>query len=174
MTHDLARETSYVPRYALVGAVTFCIDVSVFTTLIIMWGREYVALATICGGTCGYFVNFFGHRLFTFRNEVKGRKRYEIPLHAGMKFGNQALRAGFMHLLVIVLGVHIAVSYLTIGALISVSNFALSRWIFMRQSPVQLLSVLREFRRLGIRGTFDLFFNTARQEYAALRVRLRK
>ncbi len=174
MAHDLVRETSYVPRYAMVGAVTFCIDVSVFTILVLMWGREHVALATLCGGTCGYFVNFFGHRLFTFRNEAMGRKFVEIPLHAGMKFGNQGIRAGLMHLLVVILGVHVAIAYLGVGALTSMSNFVLSRWIFMRQNPIQFFRMLGSFKELGFSGAKNLFLELVHREYVELKVRLRR
>lgn len=140
---NLEREASYLPRYFFVGAVTFAIDVTVFTILYQLLGRDLVSLATIGGGTAGYLINFFGHRYITFRNERKATVAWEMMMHLPMKFGIQGVRGALMHVFVVMLGFHVVIPFLLVGAVVSVSNFVLSRWIFMRQSPRQLYGYLK-------------------------------
>ena len=170
----LVRESSYLPRYLVIGAISFLIDSSVFTLVFNIVGPEKTRIASLAGGAAAFLFNFWGHRNVTFQNEDKARWWLEFLPHLGLKIVNESIRAEIMQHFVGVLGYNVFITYLAASVWVSVTNFVISRWIFARQSPRHLWKMLKEFSALKREQKKELFITVVVTQWEAIKVRLRK
>ncbi len=133
---QVRKELLYMPRYALVGGITFAVDFAAFSASLAYFGEDYNKISLAIAAVTAYLTNFLGHKFVTFQARTESKR--QLLQHLSMKLAVFGLRLLLMHVLVVVLGFGVWAAYAT-GLMLGIVTFLGSRWIFARLSPRQLV-----------------------------------